>query len=329
MYDSKHRTMKKIMIYSLLAATLLFSACDDLLEDVKFNVSLDSANTYVAGEPVTFHFEGNPNFITFFSGEDGNRYDHRNRTEIDPAEIQSTRLSFQVRLQYGSDPAQFHVYLSDHFNGLSGEAQADSLKLMEHDWTDITEQCFPEGSLDKNGNGQVNVDMDISDYRNNFILAFRHNGAAGATQKRADISGLHITNNLQTKSIEAANASTLNFRTFDMLPSHASGDPYIMPASGNGTWILKDISSNTFYINGGNAQAPANDDWLVSTPMKLNQCSPDNGVVLKDINRRITSYTHTYQEPGTYDVYFFAGNTNIDGTSEILRKLTVTITATE
>ena len=55
--------MKKSILYILavsLTVPVLFSSCtqEDILYDVDFNVTLDPENTYYAGDPVTFNFEG-------------------------------------------------------------------------------------------------------------------------------------------------------------------------------------------------------------------------------------------------------------------------------
>ena len=50
------------------------TACDNVLEDVDFNVTLDETNTYTAGSDVVFNITGNPNWVTFYSGEDKKVY---------------------------------------------------------------------------------------------------------------------------------------------------------------------------------------------------------------------------------------------------------------
>lgn len=68
--------MKYLHIVIIFACTLLaFHACsDDLLQSVDFIVLLDENNTYKAGDEVVFYFENAPDWVTFFSGEEGRIY---------------------------------------------------------------------------------------------------------------------------------------------------------------------------------------------------------------------------------------------------------------
>jgi acetoin utilization deacetylase AcuC-like enzyme len=68
--------MKK-MIYVLLLALLGTAACNKKeVAPLHFQVTV-SGYSFRAGDTVQFVFTGNPDLITFYSGEDGHRYDHR------------------------------------------------------------------------------------------------------------------------------------------------------------------------------------------------------------------------------------------------------------
>ena len=61
--------MKYLLLFSAFA--VLTTGCRqdlDDVDDVHFDVSLE-AETFKVGEPVRFHFSGNPDFIIFYSGE--------------------------------------------------------------------------------------------------------------------------------------------------------------------------------------------------------------------------------------------------------------------
>ena len=75
---------------------------------------------FKVGEPVTFRFEGDPDFITFYSGEAGNAYDYRNRDRIEPAEV---TLSFLENTRAGRAAAGVLV----GFGGLSVHCQTLSV----------------------------------------------------------------------------------------------------------------------------------------------------------------------------------------------------------
>lgn len=91
--------MKKILLLPILC--LLLSACNKkevLAPD--FNVSIgQEKTTFKVGEQVDFTFSGNPNYITFYSGEPGHIYEFRDRitagarTDIGvPIQNMTTRL---------------------------------------------------------------------------------------------------------------------------------------------------------------------------------------------------------------------------------------------
>ena len=69
----------------LLALCLLatFSSCDrDGTESVEFGVNVQTPDAVYAGQPVTFEFDGNPDYIAFYSGEKNDRYANRDRTTL-------------------------------------------------------------------------------------------------------------------------------------------------------------------------------------------------------------------------------------------------------
>ena len=59
--------MRKIITYIMAVAAAASLACgcrqDDIVNGVDFRVSLDPGNTYVAGTPVTFRFDGDADYI--------------------------------------------------------------------------------------------------------------------------------------------------------------------------------------------------------------------------------------------------------------------------
>ncbi|MFR4236049.1 MAG: DUF5017 domain-containing protein [Alistipes onderdonkii] len=53
----------------------------EVLEDVSFGVTPDSGNVYEAGKEVYFNFSGNPDYITFYSGEVGHKYEYAGKID--------------------------------------------------------------------------------------------------------------------------------------------------------------------------------------------------------------------------------------------------------
>ena len=79
--------MKYLLLFSAFA--VLTTGCRknlDDVDDVHFDVSLE-AETFKVGEPVRFHFSGNPDFIIFYSGEKGNDYAYKDTDRITDSEM--------------------------------------------------------------------------------------------------------------------------------------------------------------------------------------------------------------------------------------------------
>lgn len=324
---------RNIFFAGLLGCAALFSACDDLSpEAVDFHVTADKTTVRV-GEPVTFSFDGNPNFITFFSGEDGHKFANRNRVELDPADIASSTLSFTADSKYGTQTGAFKVYLSKDFPGLSlKNAEADKALIESHAWTDVTEAC---GIVD--GKKVVVKDLDLSAYQGGLVLAFRFLGTTDATPQRTlIITDLKVKNELKNGRVTELKGSDLNFNCFDVTPSNPDNDPYKKVVSGtlmDGTWsLIKLLSNNEIQIRGGkegSATWANNDDWLIADKLQLNACTPDAGENIKDINRRLSTYSHTFAAPGVYTVTFFAGNASVDGEKQLVKELKIEVKAAD
>ena len=322
--------MKTNKYLCVLAALAMFTACNDLdPEDVNFNVVADKTEIK-AGEEVTFHFDGNPNFITFFSGEDGHQYIYRDRTELDAADIESSTLSFEVQSQYGKQTNAFHVYLSKDFPGLTKkDADADRKTIQEHAWNDVTEACGLAGA---DGKPVTVAYFDLSDYQAGLTIAFRFTGTTETTPQRTiTLKNIIIRNTLTNGSVTEVAGSTMDFSCFDINPSNKDNDCYKMVTTGSviqGTWSLVNQSKNQFQFQGGNnshATWANNDDWLIANSIKLNACTPDSGENIKDINRRVNSYSYIFTKPGTYTVTFLAGNATVEGRKIATKEIKITV----
>lgn len=105
-------TMKTYKLLMLSLGALLFASCEKELDRNLTDVSVSVATSenvryegnivYVKkGTPVQFLLQGDPDYISFFSGEIGHQYIYRNRTEISVDDIVSCNLKFSVWAQYG------------------------------------------------------------------------------------------------------------------------------------------------------------------------------------------------------------------------------------
>ena len=327
--------IKKLNI--IFCATLLsigVISCDDKVESANsFAVSTEK-QTYKVGEPVTFNFKGNPDYITFYSGEPNSEYKYRFRTEIDPEDIEALTLTFDVFAQYGRpfpDQPEFplSVFLTDQFEGLkkdSNEKDRARIEELENSADNVT----AGSGMPSKANERNSLSLDISKYAKNFSLAFKYEGFKDDTsaQRTFTISNMIINSKLKNgQELSIAQAMDLGFIAYDMGDEADlfEGNPYYVGAT-QGSWNLSNIGKNELKIVGGPKSFHANLDWLVSTPMKLNKAMPDKGNAIKDITINLSSYIFTYDKPGKYEVNFVGGNANHKGQKEVVRTLIIEVT---
>lgn len=68
-------------LFAILAVCALSVSCEDILDEVSFEVIPAADNIYEAGREIRFRFLGNPDNITFYSGEAGLRYEYANSVD--------------------------------------------------------------------------------------------------------------------------------------------------------------------------------------------------------------------------------------------------------
>src|ERR1700753_3423253 len=106
--------MKKIFI--LVATLAVFSSCLKIKQDPQapvFDVTTPKT-TYAVGDSVLFTMTGNPDYITFFSGEQGLNYNNVNRftaAGVPKLQFTSTRAN-------GTQANSLQLMVSSDFAGL-------------------------------------------------------------------------------------------------------------------------------------------------------------------------------------------------------------------
>lgn len=61
---------------AIIATLLCMVSCSEVLEDISFDAKPSGKNIYEVGNEITFNFDGNPDYITFYSGEEGRMYEY-------------------------------------------------------------------------------------------------------------------------------------------------------------------------------------------------------------------------------------------------------------
>lgn len=305
--------MRKLYFIPLLV--LLLPSCrQDIVSEVDFTVATDLENTYYAGEPVRFLFRrASVDNLLFYSGENGSRYEYRDRRIVPTEQVRSVSIDFEFLARYGVDGG-FDVYISNSFEGLKGnDADADKAEIrswedaMDEDgnipgWTRLPYEEGPNGVWTYQA-------FDLSDYIDNFAVAFHwHPRVQGsAAQRTYGVNGNIVLD------VDGADPSVITLPELGIIPVMMNDeieDPYMMNSK-NGS-ICFDNSAAQVYFQGAAYQELDYqiDGWAVSVPCALNRIQNDKGTVIKTQENDIRCFDYVYGRPGTYVATFVGTNVN-------------------
>ena len=304
--------------FIVLVALSIISCKKDNIETPNFKASVEKS-TYKVGDTVVFHLEGNPDFISFYSGEFGNDYAYIGGRSLD---IESFSLAFQTRVRNGNQPNQFSVHLSSDFNG-----KFDIESVRAGNFKDITNlvTLSTENTVYVNS-GKVDLTPLVTDKTKPLYIGFRYitkpqTAASGpnGTQRNWDVRDFTLktlTDVGETTAIDQLNAG------WTIVESGAVLEP----------------GRNSINVNSGlvtlrgNATAPGKlvetEAWAISKAVDLNTIilGPDKSIPIKSISETLVPlYKYVYTKPGVYKVVFVNSNTRIDGKKELLKELEITI----
>lgn len=337
-------------LIALLFCGFALASCDSELEEkVSLNVGVTAdgnvktvGDTVIVkkGKPVEFRLGGNPDFITFFSGEPGSKYEYRERVMIDAADIASSHLMFSVWEQYGnaaSAAGVLSMYISDSFPGLyKNNFAADSALVETSLWKDLVPQSdLPQAPVSSVA-GAKSFDLDMKPYLGKAItIAVKYKGQNNsAAQPRVNFVKMQIVNRMKDGTSSTLMASNMGFTAVNMCNRLHLEDQKSMTnnrAYGTvtnntaGIWNLTGVAKGNFFIHSSNAKRALKYSWLVSNHILVNACTPDVGVNIKNISRNLDAYSYVYNTTGTYKATFLAVNGNYKKTSSVIRQINIKV----
>src|SRR5690606_4624796 len=290
------------------------------------------------GDTLAFDFKGTADVITFYSGEFGNVYEYKDRTER-PFEG-NLKLSFTTSVQnsYTIDPfpRELDVFISSDFNGNLNYADVISESSQ---WDNISDKfTFPITSADGTlaavpvGAGTPDGKLDITELveiGKSFYIAFRYK----------------TVNRMATNTGHTRNGREWRVDALSLINEHPEGTSVLMSQNSAG-WQFVNRDDNEIETGRGgslnstgrisirgnqNATYPAGagiEIWAISNPIStgMAKTEPDRGITIKNISRnRLESYTHVYNKPGDYKAVFVAANSSIYGHQAVVREVKVTV----
>lgn len=185
-------TMKTYKLLMLSLGALLFASCEKELDrdltDVSVTVATNDQVRYEGniltvrkGTPIEFLLHGDPDYVSFFSGEIGHQYIYHDRKEISVDDIVSCDLKFSIWAQYGvanSCKDQFDVlYLAEEedpanpgstifFPGMSkNNFEADSVLVEQNTpWKELVKRAeLPQAPV-ANASLALNYTKPVKEY---------------------------------------------------------------------------------------------------------------------------------------------------------------------
>jgi hypothetical protein len=312
--------------------------------------------TYKVGDSVLFNFSGQPDEITFYSGESGKQYNNINRNSA--AGI--NKLVFQTSMQQGvlSSSDSLQLYISTNLNGY------DATSIQNATWTNITSRNT-KWPTTLATTFTISDSIDISDFNKaDFInIAFRVLGKKDPVnpQRKWQIQNLSLTNNqpdgTQYQLFSAPFAGTANPSSFQYTGwVQASVKNNTLPGFNawnvgtSGISTLDSVrNSNGIAIKtaypiqfdpGTTVNNDDNEDWLITTKTSLKTIRPDAGVTIKnEVNAAFAGleyvynkipgvyvrYLYKYNTPGVYNITFVASNLNQNNIQSVVKTIQLTI----
>jgi len=315
-------------------SVFLFSCKKDGVESVDFSVST-SATTYKLSDTVYFDMTGNPDVISFYSGD--SLHDYANKDRVSRA---GGTLNFNFQVKGYNDSAfaaiangALKVLVSTNFKSTYTSykdstladtlrvAAADSAMINAAKWTDITSRL----SLPTTGNSTTSYPTavaPISDLITNaaapFNIAFLY---------KADSTNFMGSNGIQLGSFSLIN-SFPDGTSSDFSPKIVAG------GSKSTTWKTTKAANQLYgwvttssYLRFIPKYGKAyTESWVISSALYPNAASPDLAIPIKNITQSpIKKFAYKFANAGLHKVYFIASNNRVSGQKQLIKEIDLTI----
>ncbi|MFD2164017.1 DUF5017 domain-containing protein [Paradesertivirga mongoliensis] len=300
-----------IKYYLMLISVVLFSCEKNQLDDPAFEVTAETT-TIKAGNPVTFKFEGNPQMLSFYSGEFLKDYNYA----TSPRELENCYLSFSSATVASIKQAnQLAVLVSSDFDGKYAIANIKAAT-----WVDITNRFELATNATVKPSTEVDI-MDLAVAGKPLYLAFRY-----ITKPQTEFlaaNDWNITAVLVKSKFDDGEVTLMDY---------GSGSNFSVFSYGNKQEGRSLVNATTIQFK-GNATAELKEeyteDWGISRAIYINpnDLSNDKATALKLFREpKKESYTYTYNEAGTYTATFIGETNNVYGNKKAVRQLNITVT---
>ncbi|WP_286857982.1 MULTISPECIES: DUF5017 domain-containing protein [Sphingobacterium] len=292
--------MKIVLIY-LMLAILCVSCMKEDIASADMEVRTDAAS-YKVGDTVVFRFEGAPDNIVFYSGENGHNYELKDRLYAD----NDLQVDFKTLVQWGVIYDNLKLLVSNDFTGIYTKEEIDKAT-----WTDISEKATFSTGQDNTPSGIVSLKSYLSPVDTaSLYLAFRYTDTQKAQQNRWVV-----------RSFNAVKVSPEGVQTNVATISNAGWNA-VSFLNDSKVWT---ISATQLLMHGGVASDTDNDDWVITKGFKVRESIADKGIALKNISSNLREYKYVYKTPGVYKAVFETSSVWYSGRKEGYAEVTINI----
>ncbi|WP_164111173.1 MULTISPECIES: DUF5017 domain-containing protein [Sphingobacterium] len=310
--------MKKIRgIYALICCIALTACQKDEPNDINFDVNADKLEVAM-GDSVSFNFNGSADIISFYSGEKGQEYVNRARTEAEGLGIQLTIAS---RVLYAVQN-NLKLLVSTKFSGIY-----NAENIHEEDWIDITDKfewstATPGGIAAGNTNsGPINLTEYIVPGKP-IYFGYRYESQAAATAAtagrtwRLPIFKLESVTE-QGEANEIANVLTAGWKPVPIISA-------VLKPENTSYWTIRTSDPYLFFTP--NSTLEPHLHWIITAPFSPTAIKPDKPQTIKAaIDKMGRRFRYAFKESGSYTVTFVAKNVNSHGEKEIVKELVIVV----
>ena len=291
-----------------------------------FDVKCENMQVRV-GESVRFRISGNPDVISFYSGEVGNDYNFISGRIAIPEYV----VTFDEQAIDGYQENQLKVLVS--VTPPAGDTW-DEISSFDG-WSDISDRFTLLGP-GKVTNNRVYTNVgsaDVSDLLTSdemsVYFAFHYTAqpwSSGNDSNIIRVKNFKVQSKYNEKYTDLYEWNDCGWTMFTKFPQQASRPSEIQE---NNKVIQFRIGWGNHEDGVGTYQSDGADNWAVCNGLKLQKTldmGPDRSVGIKGLNDvQKETYEHTYNAAGVYEVVFIAQNVNIGGSQTKVVKLQVEV----
>ncbi len=341
----------KIISFSAILLLGMASCSKDIpMSELNFEVTtinnkLETTTNFKIGDTINFKFSGNPDRITFFSGEIGNRYEFKDRVSDTSSNVV---FNFLSSINTSGASGTMKLLVSTDFAGYKQNNAVDSLAVNKAMWADISSRAIWATNATATASGNINL-ADYATQKKPIYMAFRYEAMAATTQSRWTLNGFSIRHTIADTSY-LINSTNLIVPTVFPAWSASQGwgtinsiNPlikFVLFSGAAATTASASLSATTsFGITGATvaSSAVATENWLVAGPLDLFKVLPDAGLSIKDMSENamniskgfytsfIGNYTYRFTTRGTYNVVFLASNDTRYGQKTVAKTIKIVV----